>query len=95
MIRRLLFWVLVIAFIWVVIAQFDQIRLFAHTLSQGRPGWIALAFILVVIYNIIFSVSFKMSYDAVDIRLRLREMASVMLASLFVDVVAPGGSATS
>lgn len=95
MIRRLLFWVLVIIFIWVVITQFDEIKMFARTLSQGRPGWILLAIILVIIYNIIFAVSFQMSYAAVDIHLRLSEMASVMMASLFVDTVAPGGSATS
>jgi uncharacterized protein (TIRG00374 family) len=94
MIRRVLFWILILLFIWLVISKFDEIKMVALTLVEGKPGWILLAAVLVVIYNLVYAVSYKAAFAAADVHLPLSTIIPVMLASLVIGVTTPGGSAT-
>jgi hypothetical protein len=47
--RRVLLWVLLIAFIWVIVTRVTEIQNLAQTLAQGQWGWVAVAAILQVL----------------------------------------------
>lgn len=94
MIRRALFWILIILFVWLVISKVDEIKLIIATLSQGQPAWILLAAVLVVIFNLVYAMSFQAAFSAADVHLPLSAIVPVMLATLVVSVTTPGGSAT-
>ncbi len=93
MFRRLLFWVLVGAFILLVVTQFDALQQLMRTLAQGHPAWIGMAVGLIGLYNLGFARSFQASFRAAEVKLRYWDVMAVMLATLFVGAAAPGGGA--
>lgn len=89
--RRWLLWILVIAFIWVVIGRLNEISKLAQTLSQGRWEWVLAAALLQVIYYVVFTASYQSAFSTVEVKSRLRKLLPVMFASIFVNVAAPTG----
>ena len=94
MARRLIFYVLVTAFVWIVVSRFTEVRLLAATLASGRPLWVLVAALLQVLYYAVFTGMYQSGFDTVGVRTRTRDLVPVLLASMFVNVAAPTGGAS-
>jgi len=92
--RRWLFWLLVIAFVWLVWSQYAEIQVLTRTLLQGQLYWILAAVVLQIVRYLIFAAMFQHAFQAVDVRSRVLDLMPLVFGSMFVNVVAPaGGSA--
>jgi phosphatidylglycerol lysyltransferase len=92
--NRWILWVLIVAFVWIVVTRFTEIEKLAATLSQGQWEWVLAAAIIQVIYFVVFAASYWSAFDAVEVKSRLRDLLPVVFGSLFVNVVAPAGGTT-
>ena len=90
--RRLLLWLLLIAFVWVVVTRVTEIQNLAETLGKGIWTWVLVAAILQVVYYIVMTASYQAAFWTVEVRGRLFELLPVTFAALFVNVVAPSGN---
>src|SRR5512137_3011761 len=90
--RRVLLWLLIIAFIWVVITRVTEIQNLAETLAKGLWGWVLVAAILQVLYFVVMTASYQAAFWTVEVRGRLFELLPVTFAAIFVNVVAPSGN---
>ncbi len=88
---RWLFWLLVIAFVWLVVSRFTEIEKVAKTLMTGKWEWVLAAALLQVLYYIVYTALYQSGFDLVGVRSRLRELIPVTFASIFVNVAAPVG----
>ena len=93
--RRWIFWILVIAFAYVVISQFSAIKKLVQTLMAGQWQWVAIAALLQVIYFITYTVLYQSAFLTVGVKSRLNELLPVTFASIFLNVAAPSGGASS
>ena len=91
--QRWIIWLLIIAFVWVVVSRFTEAEKLVETLRQGRWAWVLVAGLIQAVYYIVFSLSYQAAFRTVDVQSRLRELLPVTLGSLFVNVVAPVGGA--
>ncbi len=95
--RRWLFWLLIAAFLILVVSRFTEIESLVNTLAQGRWEWVVAAVLLQVIYYVTYAALYQAAFHTVEVESRVRELLPVMFASLFVNVAAPvaniGGSA--
>jgi uncharacterized protein (TIRG00374 family) len=92
--RRWLFWLLVIAFVWLVWSRYAEIQILTHTLLRGQLHWILAAVVLQIVRYLIFAAMFQHAFQAVDVRSRVLDLMPLVFGSMFVNVVAPaGGSA--
>ena len=92
-IRRLLYWLLTLAFIWVVANRFREIQKLLHTLAQGRWQWLLLAVGLQLIYFVIYTRLYQSSFRTVGVASRFRDLLSITFAALFVSATTPTGGA--
>ncbi len=92
--RRLVFWLLIIAFVWVVISRFTEIEKLIETLGQGQWQWVLAAALLQVVYYIVFTGLYQSAFYTVEVESRVSELLPVMFASIFVNVAAPTGGAS-
>ena len=90
-VRRWLLWLLIIAFLWVVVSRFAEIEKLAETLAQGQWQWVLVASLLQVVYYIIYAAVYQAAFYTVEVKSRVGDLLPVLLASLFVNVVAPAG----
>jgi phosphatidylglycerol lysyltransferase len=91
--QRWIFWLLIIAFVWVVVSRFTEAEKLVQTLRQGRWAWVLVAVLIQAVYYIVFSLSYQAAFRTVEVNSRLRDLVPVTLSSLFVNVVAPMGGA--
>ncbi|MEJ2707369.1 MAG: lysylphosphatidylglycerol synthase transmembrane domain-containing protein [Anaerolineales bacterium] len=92
--RRWLFWLLVIAFAWLVWTRYAEIQVLTRTLLQGQMHWILAAVVLQIVRYLIFAAMFQHAFQAVDVHSRVLDLMPLVFGSMFVNVVAPaGGSA--
>ncbi|MCB9419393.1 MAG: flippase-like domain-containing protein [Ardenticatenaceae bacterium] len=91
--RRVLFWILIIAFIWVLIGRFNEIEKLAETLRGGRWQWVALAAVLQLGYYATTSLLYQVSFTAVGVHTRWRNLLPLTFAAVFVNSTAPSGGA--
>jgi phosphatidylglycerol lysyltransferase len=89
--RRIVFWILIIAFVWLVVTRFSDIRNLMSILVRGSPVWILAAVASQFLYYVVFSSLWRSSLDVVEIYLPLREAIQIVVASVFVNTVAPSG----
>ncbi len=89
--RRWLLWVLVIAFVWVVLSHFAELKTLATTLTQGKWQWVALALALQIGYYLLYTALYQAAFSTVEVRSRVWQLLPVVLGSLFINVVAPTG----
>jgi hypothetical protein len=89
--RRWLLWVLIVAFVWLVVSRFTEIEKLALTIRQGQWQWVGAAALLQILFYLLHSMLYQNTFLIVGIRRRLRDMLPLVLASLFVNVVAPTG----
>jgi uncharacterized protein (TIRG00374 family) len=92
--RRWLLWLLVIAFLWVVISHVAEIRNLAEALVQGKGQWVLAAALLQIVYYLLFTAMYQSAFDAVDVSSRFGELLPVTFASIFVNVAAPVAGAS-
>jgi phosphatidylglycerol lysyltransferase len=92
--RRWLFWLLVIAFIWVVVSRFTEVEKLVETLAQGQWEWVLAAALLQVVYYLVYTGLYQSAFYTVEVESRIRELLPVMFASIFVNVAAPTGGAS-
>lgn len=90
--QRTLLGVLSIAFIWLVVSHFTEVKKLADTLMQGQWQWVLAAAALQVVYYLIFTATYQAAFYALDIKRNLWELVPVTLGSLFVNVVTPSAS---
>jgi uncharacterized protein (TIRG00374 family) len=93
--RRWLLWLLIIAFVWVVITRFTEIENLAETLAQGRWQWVLTAALLQVLYYIVYAALYQAAFYTVEVESRVSELLPVTLGSVFVNVVMPSGGAST
>lgn len=74
-----------------MVSRFTEIEKLARTFSQGEWQWVGLATLFQVIFYLLHTALYQAAFDAVGIRHRLRELLPVVLASQFVNVLAPTG----
>jgi uncharacterized protein (TIRG00374 family) len=86
---RWLFWILIAAFIWLMVSHLTEIEKATLPLVRGQPEWILLAAVLQVLYYTIFAAIFKSAFNTVDIKSKVRDLIPVTMGALFINVVAP------
>lgn len=89
--HRWLLWLLMIAFVWVIVSRFAEIQKLANILFQGQWQWVLIAAVLQVLYFIIFTGLYQAAFDTVEVKSRIRDLLPLTLASVFLNVVAPSG----
>lgn len=94
MIRRWMYWFLVLAFIWIVATRFNEITDFSFTLSQGRFKWVLIAVALQILHYLVSSASFRTAFAIVGVESRVRDLLPLLFGSVLVSVVAPSGGAS-
>lgn len=90
--RRLLLGVLAIAFIWLVVSQFTEVKKLASTLAQGQWQWVLAAAALQVVYYLTFTATYQAAFYALGIKRKVWELVPVVLGALFINVVTPTAS---
>jgi len=92
--RRWLLWLLIVAFLWVVVSRFTEIEKLSRTLAQGQWQWVLVAALLQAVYYVAYTALYQAAFDTVEVKSRVRDLLPVMFASIFVDVVTPSGGAS-
>src|SRR5271157_3193341 len=76
---RWIFWVLVAAFLWLMVSRQTEIEKVAGPLIRGQLEWVLAAALLQVLYYIAFAAMFKSAFSTVDVKSRVRDLLSVPL----------------
>ncbi len=89
--RRVVLWLLLLAAVWIAVSRRTDAARLVQTLAHGRWPWVVAALLVQVLYYLVFALMYRSAFRAVQLPRRLREIVPVLLASLFVNVVAPSG----
>ena len=92
--RRWIYWLLVLAFLWIVFSRFNELSDFSQIIAQGRFQWVLVAIALQIFQYLISSASFRTAFSTVGIESRIRDLFPLFFGSMFVNVVAPAGGAS-
>lgn len=92
--RLWVYWLLVIAFIWLVASHFNQFKDFSHTLARGHLWWVLVAVALQILHYLISSTSYRTAFNTVGVDSRLRDLFPLLFSAIFLNVVAPSGGAS-
>ena len=91
--RRWLLPLILIAVIWLLVANRTELGAVLRTLRRGEWPWIAVAALLQVVYYLAYAELYRAAFWAVGIAGRLKTLFAVLLASLIVNVVMPSAGA--
>lgn len=91
--RRWLLWIFTIAFVWVVITRFAQIQKLAQIIAEGQWNWVLAAAGLQLVYFILLTLLYKISFQTVNVQAGLWHLLPVTFSSFFLNLVAPAGGA--
>lgn len=91
--RRILFWTLVLAFLWVLVGRLAQVEKLAQVLRQGRWPWIVAAGGLQLLYYLGYTAIFQSAFAVVGMPSRLFHLLPITLSALFVNSTTPSGGA--
>jgi uncharacterized protein (TIRG00374 family) len=92
--RRWIYWLLIIAFFWLIVSRFDELSDFSLILTKGNLLWVLAAVVLQLLYYVATSASYQAAFTTVGIDSRLRDLFPLLFGVLFVNVVAPTGGAS-
>ena len=92
--RSWISWLLAIAPVWIVVGHFADIKRMASILFQGVWTWILIAALFQFIYFLIHTAVYQVSFDAVQVKSRCRDLLPMVLAAVFVNVAVPSGGAS-
>lgn len=87
--RRMFFGVLIIAFIWIVISRYADVRKLFGVLSQGQIGWIIAAIASQFVYYLFFTILYHSCFDTVEVRSRILDLIPVVFGSVFLNAITP------
>src|SRR6476469_5044549 len=90
-IRRWLYWLLTFAFIWVVVNRFSEIDRLIHTLAKGQGQWVLLAVGLQLLYYVIYTLLYQVSFATVGVTSHFRDVLAITFAARFVSATTPTG----
>jgi uncharacterized protein (TIRG00374 family) len=93
--RRWLFYLLIIAFVWVVISRFSEIEQLAQTLAHGQWQWVLVAALLQFGYYVAYTVLYQAAFYTVEVGSRMSDLLPITLSSVFINMVAPSGGAST
>lgn len=91
--RRWLLWVLVAAFVWLLVTRFGEIEDLAETLSRGLWLWVLAAAALQLGHRVLLSKVYQVAFHLTGVRSSALALVPVLLGSIFVNAVAPSGGA--
>jgi uncharacterized protein (TIRG00374 family) len=92
--RRWLYYLLILAFVIVVISRFTEAQKLVRTLLGGRPEWVAAALLFQCVYYVIFTAVFQSALWTVEVGGRLRDYIPVWFTSVFLNITAPSAGMT-
>ena len=69
--RRWIFWLLVIAFLVVVITRLPEIEKLAQTLASGQWEWVLIAAALQVVYYFVITAAYQAAFWTVEVKSRV------------------------
>jgi len=92
--RRLILWLLIIFFVWLVVTRFTEIEKLALTLAHGKWEWVLAAVLVQALYFSVFAGSYWAAFSTVEVKSRWIDLLPVVFGSLFVNVVVPTGGAS-
>ena len=72
-----------------MVSRQTEIEKVTGPLIRGQLEWVLAAALLQVLYYIAFAAMFKSAFFTVDVKSRVRDLLSVTLGALFINVVAP------
>ena len=92
--RRWLYYILIIAFLAIVISRFTEAANLVRTLSRGRPEWVITALVFQGVYYVTFTGVFQSALYTVEVEGTLRELIPVWFTSVFLNITAPSAGMT-
>ncbi len=92
--RRWIVWVLVLAFLALVVTHTTEVEGVVATLLRGQVQWVLAAAALQAIYFIVYASLYVSAFRTVGVSARLGAVLPLVFTSLFVNVVAPAGGVT-
>jgi uncharacterized protein (TIRG00374 family) len=92
--RRWLYYILIIAFVVVVISRFTEATRLVRTLMRGRPQWVLAALAFQCVYYVTFTSVFQSALWTVGVPGKLREYIPVWFTSVFLNITAPSAGMT-
>ncbi len=92
--RRWIVWLLILAFLALLLTHLTEVEHVVATLLQGRVEWVLAAAGLQVLYYIVYASLYVAAFRTVDVSTRLGAVLPLVFTSLFVNVVAPAGGVT-
>mgnify|MGYP001030027966 CR=1 FL=1 len=93
--RRWILWVLIIAFVWLVVTRFTEIQKLLDVLAQGQWEWVLAAVLLQALFFVVYAALYQAAFHTVEVESRVSELIPVLLSSWFLTVVAPSGGAST
>ena len=57
--RRMLFWLLIVVFVWLVVSRFTEIEKLTKTLAQGKWQWVLVAAGLQAVYYVVYAALYQ------------------------------------
>jgi uncharacterized protein (TIRG00374 family) len=87
--RKLVFAVLVLVAVGFIVSHFSNFEKFIAVLQHGRPAWIGLAFVVQLAWLLNQAAQYRAVFRALGIRRTTTELVPLVLASNFLNVVAP------
>ena len=90
-VRLWLFWLALIAFVWLVLSHLTEIEKVAQTILRASGQLVIIAALLQIIYYVFFSALYQAAFASVELESSVFEVLPLILASLFINVIAPIG----
>jgi glycosyltransferase 2 family protein len=89
--RNWILWLLLVAFVWLLVTRHAEAETLLETLQRGRWGWVLVAAWMQMMYYLLFAASYWSAFNTVEVQSRLRDLVPITFAALFINVVAPTG----
>jgi len=89
LLRRIIYLVLTIAFIWYGLTHKEEIRELLHAFSQGSWLWLIVAALIQVAFFAVVILMTKFAFRVVDMKRKFLELLPLVFGSIFVNVLAP------
>jgi uncharacterized protein (TIRG00374 family) len=87
--RRVLFALLLLLALYLVLSRFTEVEQIVETLRHANPFWLALAVLVEVAWTVATTFTYLYTYRLLDMTTNLRHLAPLVVASNFINIVAP------
>jgi uncharacterized protein (TIRG00374 family) len=76
---------------WVILSRLPEFEQFVQTLARGQWQWVLAAAVLQGAFYAIHSQMYRAAFETVGVNGRTRDLLTVLIASYFVNTLAPSG----